>query len=61
MATFFVLYDPSTRSFVRSGTGNFRTYSLNYAKHFTSEWSANNCRAKYDEMECLIVKKICIQ
>lgn len=58
MATFFVLYDEFSRTFVRAGRGNFRTYSLNSAKHFTSEWSANNFRAKSDEMECLTVKKI---
>lgn len=58
MATFFVLYDEFTRTFVRSGKGNFRTYSLNSAKHFTSEWSANNFRAKSDEFETLTVKKI---
>lgn len=58
MATFFVLYDEFSRSFVRSGKGNFRTYSLNNAKHFTSEWSANNFRSNSDDMECLTVKKI---
>lgn len=58
MATFFVLYDEFSRTFVRAGRGDFRTYSLNAAKHFTSEWSANNFRAKSDEMQSLTVKKI---
>ena len=58
MATFFVLYDEFSRTFVRAGRGDFRTYSLNSAKHFTSEWSANNYHAKSDEMQSLTVKKI---
>lgn len=58
MATFYVLYDEFSRTFVRAGKGDFRTYSLNNAKHFTSEWSANNFRTRSNEMECLTVKKI---
>jgi len=58
MATFFVLYDEFTRTFVRSGKGDFRTYSLNAAKHFTSEWSANKFKSSGNDLECMTVKKI---
>lgn len=58
MATFYVLYDEFSRTFVRAGRGNGRTFNLNAAKHFTSEWSADNYRKKSDELECLTVKKI---
>lgn len=58
MATFFVLYDEFARTFVRAGKGNFRTYSINNAKHFTSEWSALKFKLRSDELECLTIKKI---
>lgn len=41
MATFFVIYDPINRLFVRAGNGIRFTYAINYAKHFTSRWSAD--------------------
>lgn len=58
MVTFYVLYDEFTRTFVRAGKGDFRTYSLNYAKHFTSEWSANRFKSNGRDFDCLTVKKI---
>ena len=58
MITYYVLYDEFARQFVAAGRGNLRTYSLNNAKHFTSEWSANNYKKNNDSLECLTVKKI---
>lgn len=58
MATFYVLYDEFDRTFVRAGRGDFRTYSLNAAKHFTSEWSANRFKSSGNNLECMTVKKI---
>lgn len=59
MTTFYVLYDVSTRSFVRAGRKLCLTYSLNAAKHFTSIWSANNCRRKFRDLDCrLTIKSI---
>lgn len=58
MITFYVLYDAFSRQFVASGKGCRMTYNLNAAKHFTSEWSANNFRSSNNNLECLTVKKI---
>lgn len=58
MITYFVLYDEFSRTFVSAGRGYNRTYSLNHAKHFTSEWSANNFKKNCTEFECMTVKKI---
>ena len=58
MATFFVLYDEFSRTFIRAGKGIGRTYSLSAAKHFTSEWSAKNFANKSQELECLTIKKV---
>lgn len=64
MATYYVLFDPSTRYFVRAGWFGGFTTSLNAAKHFTSEWSATKFRDNVQSGESLqmfIVKKICRQ
>lgn len=58
MTTFYVLYDEFTRTFVRAGKSNLRTYSLNAAKHFSSVWSANRFKYRCDDLECLTVKKV---
>ena len=58
MTTFYVLYDVFTQTFVRAGRDAGLTNSLNAAKHFTSIWSANNCRKRWRELECMTVKKI---
>ena len=58
MATFFVLYDPRTREFAKSGRLAAITYSINLAKHFTSEWSAKAYQSNHDLFSCFIVKKI---
>ena len=58
MATFYVIFDPIGRAFVRKGSGYTFTHSLNFAKHFTSEWSANNFRANMQDADGLILKKI---
>lgn len=61
MATFYVLYDEFTRTFVRAGWAGGHTLSLNDAKHFTSKWSAENFRAKGYLLSHMIVKKIVLQ
>lgn len=58
MCTYFVLYSPEGRVFAQSGRGGGFTISLNYAKHFTSEWSANKYKGNHPEMMNMIVKKI---
>lgn len=59
MVTFFVIYDPFSRTFVRQGRAGFYTYSMNAAKHFTSEWSARKYIEREDVPSCYTVKKIC--
>ena len=61
MNTFYVLYEPVTRSFVRAGRAGGFTTSLNAAKHFTSEWSAINFRDNVNRVKFLhmfFIKKI---
>lgn len=58
MTTFYVLFDTFTHMFVRAGKGRAMTMSLNAAKHFTSEWSANKFKANSDEFSNITVKKI---
>lgn len=66
MTTFYVLYDEFTRSYVRAGRlfGKDRISfvdSLNYAKHFTSIWSASNFAKRYPYLECFAIKRIVLQ
>lgn len=64
MATFYVLYDEFTRSFVRAGKRGGYAYSLNAAKHFTSIWSARRFRDASTRVEFLhmfTIKKIVLQ
>ena len=58
MITHFVLYDPCTRMFVRAGRGERLTISLNYAKHFSSKWSANRFRNNMTDGSAFIIKRI---
>lgn len=58
MVTNYVLYNEFTRMFIRAGRGVMYTLSLNNAKHFTSEWSANQFKNKIGELSSLTVKKI---
>lgn len=61
MATFYVLYDAFSRSFVKAGHDGGYTSSLNYAKHFTSLWSAENFKKdarRADTLQNFIIKKI---
>ena len=62
MLTYYVLYDEFSRSFVRAGrASNALTNSLNYAKHFTSIWSASNFAKKCPLLRCFTVKRIVLQ
>ena len=58
MVTYFVLYDPFTKEFAKAGRIPAITYSINLAKHFTSEWSAKAYRANNDLFCSCVVKKI---
>ena len=58
MCTFYVLYDEQSRFFVRQGNGRCLTYTLNNAKHFTSEWSATNFRNKMSDPTPWVIKKV---
>lgn len=58
MATFYVLYDSFSRMFVRAGYFGGWTYSLNSAKHFTSEWSAKKFIENEGDLCALTIKKI---
>lgn len=64
MTTFYVLYDPLTRSFVRAGRQGGYAYSLNAAKRFTSMWKASCFRDDASRVEFLhmyMIKKIVLQ
>lgn len=64
MATFYVLYDAFSRSFVAAGRDFGFTPSLNYAKHFTTLWSAENFKKavhRADTLQNFIIKKIARQ
>ena len=60
MVTFFVLFDPFTRTFVRAGHRGGYTSNLSAAKHFTSEWSAQKFRENTDgnSLSAFTIKKI---
>ena len=62
MLTYYVLFDEFSRSFVRTGRRHDAlTDSPNFAKHFTSIWSATNFAKKCHFLQCLTVKKIVLQ
>lgn len=60
MVTFFVLFDPFTRTFVRAGRRGGYTSNLSAAKHFTSKWSAYNflVNADGESLSAFIIKQI---
>lgn len=58
MITNYILFDPSGRVFVASGSWLHYTYSLNFAKHFGSEWAAKKFKERHNELECFIIRKI---
>lgn len=58
MTTFYILYDPTEGTFIRAGRYCMRTFSLNAAKHFTSEWSAKQFCDRNDCGDHMIIKKI---
>ena len=60
MVTYYVLFDPFSRLFVRAGHRGGYTSNISAAKHFTSEWSAQNFlkNADGDTLSAFTVKKI---
>lgn len=58
MVTYYVLFDPCTKEFAKAGHYPAITYSINLAKHFTSEWGANKYKAAHDLFCACVVKKI---
>lgn len=61
MATFYVLYDPSLRMFAKVGRYGGMSFSINIAKHFTSQWSAENYKKRSSLYDGCIIKKIARQ
>lgn len=59
MCTYYVLYDPNGRVFAAAGRGAGVSVSINYAKHFTSIWSAENWKRNHPALQEFTVKKIC--
>lgn len=60
MVTYFVLYDPFSRLFVKQGSRAGWCSSINCAKHFTSQWNAEAHlrRLNGDELGGFVIKKI---
>lgn len=58
MVTYYVLFNPISGEFARAGKNAGVCYSMNAAKHFTSEWSAKNYASAHDDFECFTVKMI---
>lgn len=58
MVTNYVLYDPSLMVFVAAGSRLMYTYTLNHAKHFSSEWAAAKFRERYSDLEGYSIRKI---
>lgn len=58
MTTNYVLFDPAMRIFVAAGSRLHFTYSLNFAKHFSSEWAAKTFRDRHSDLECYMIRKI---
>lgn len=58
MVTYFVIYNAGTKEFAKAGRFPAITYSLNSAKHFTSEWSAKNYLAEHDLFVGSTIKRI---
>lgn len=58
MVSYYVLFEPVTKRFAASGHTASTTCSINYAKHFTSIWSAENWRNKFESLGSFIVKRI---
>lgn len=61
MTTFYVLWSPSFQMYARAGRGTGIITSLNYAKHFTSQWSAANYKRNSNLFEDCVIKKIVLQ
>lgn len=62
MVTYYVIYDTFARVFVRQGRNGLLlwTADLSAAKHFTSQWSADNYlrKGRGEDLCNCIVKKI---
>lgn len=58
MVTYYVVYDAAANMFAKAGKGHGWTYSLNFAKHFTSQWNAENYLKRLQDSEGVMIKKI---
>lgn len=58
MYRYYILFDPSTRLFARRGRSFATTCSLNDAKHFTSQWSAEQWQKAHTVFQSMIIKRI---
>ena len=63
MATFYVLYDEFTRTYIRAGRKFGITNSPNAAKHFTSIWSVKMfiCHHQSECFSSFMIKRIVLQ
>ena len=61
MITRFVIFCPGTKMMIRQGAGVRVTYNLNYAKHFSTEWSAQQFLKKLTDPDLYIIKAIIAQ
>lgn len=61
MKTFYVLFDKTSRLYVRAGKTDGYTYILSNAKHFTSVWSAKRHARSISMYANFEVIKICHQ
>lgn len=60
MRTFYIIMTIG-RAFIAAGSGYRLTSSLNYAKHFTSIWSAEQFMKRNDlPNDFYFIKKICV-
>lgn len=58
MVTYYVLYDTDLKMFARAGRSLCLTTLMNDAKHFTSQWCAENYKKKSPLFAECIIKKI---
>ena len=58
MVTFYIIVSVLGNEMVATGRHAAYTYNINAAKHFTSEWSAENWRKKLPAPDMYMTKKI---
>lgn len=61
MITEYIIKEVIGNGMIRAGRHgeHFLTYNMNNAKHFSSEWSANNFLDKLSDKEIYKIVKVC--